>query len=99
MFKHVLFAASLTCITAAPASAQSEGFNISWSAQKKFAWAQANYDAFCSIPKSRNVRFVDLPGWMRAGLVFATEDMVVNGIVESCGKDLTAETAAAYSQR
>ncbi len=99
MFKRTVLAASLACILAVPALAQSSGFDYSWSARQKFAWAQANYDDFCPIPKSRNIRFENLPGWMQVGLTMATEDMVINGIIESCGKELNATTAAAYAPR
>jgi hypothetical protein len=93
-----LFAASLAWAAAAPVAAQPTEFYSAWSAQDKFAWAQYNYAEFCPIPKSRDIQFKDIPGWMQAGLAFATEDMVVNGIKESCGKDLDASTAAAYAR-
>ncbi len=98
MFKRTALAAVLVCFTA-PAMAQSAGFDMSWSARQKFAWAQANYDAFCPIPKSRNIRFESLPEWMQMGLGWATEGMVINGIIESCGKELNAATAASYAPR
>ena len=99
MFKRTALAASLACILAVPALAQSSGFDMSWSARQKFAWAQTNYDAFCPILKSRNIRFESLPEWMQMGLGWATEGMVINGIIESCGKELNATTAASYAPR
>jgi hypothetical protein len=35
---------------------------------------------------------------MQAGLGWATEDQVIDGIRKSCGQELNAETAAAYGQ-
>lgn len=96
MFIRALLAASLACSIAAPAAAEPTEFDSSWSARDKFAWAQYNYGEFCSVPMSRDVRFEDLPGWMRAGLTMATEDMVISGITESCGKELSPDAVAAY---
>lgn len=97
MFRRVLLTVSLACAIAAPALAEPTEFDPSWSAQDKFAWAQYNYGEYCDIPKSRDVRFEDLPGWMQVGLGWATEDQVIDGIRKSCGEELNAETAAAYN--
>lgn len=86
MFRKAALIASFALATlalATPASAETP-FPSGIDPHAKFAWAQANIRAFCLATRTKVAKFEDLPGKYQAGLILATRDQVVAGIMEDC---------------